>query len=202
MSNQKVEIVLPQAKQALPQINDNGVTGLYARLAEKKSIRIHYVSGRDGGDSALVSVQELVPEDGLWLKSRPATPSLICLENDRGCDCPWRCIPKISGRCQVLFDNFPSLQQIFVVFDRNEKSVVRKVEFQPHQIQDLSGDQLRAMKQVVPRYLALWVPRDFRTRQPRPYEIKRLNYDGLRILMETSKAIHHPVDADFWAMFS
>lgn len=140
-----------------------------------------------GGHSFLVGAKEILPEDLLWRTDHPRTPALICLQDDKACMCTWGCVPKLAFRCFWLFGKNPKLQQLFILFSREEKPLKRVVQLG-------AGDEA---VQMMPRVFVMHVPRDFDS-SPYPYRLFRANYSGLRMVLEgaAEKIIETPTD--FW----
>lgn len=150
------------------------------------------VAGRAGGCSGylvnnhtlILGLKDILPEDILWRQKQPKTPAMICLENDQGCDCPWQCIPTLARRSYDLFVKLRHVVQIFVLFQRGEKPLVRNPP--TRSVQHAAG--VRDVETVIPRYWALYITHapDYTVR------IMRVNYDSLNLLLETADMVPLP----------
>ena len=159
------------------------------------------VEGADQGGfragSFLVGAKDLLPEDKLWRRDRPDMPALICLQEDNVCACPWGCIPKLVFRCVVIFQLLAKVEQIVVIFKREEKDLHRRqvtLEMAP----DLSVEKIAQLNKPAPRIWGLVIPRDFGQRA-QPYHLTRLNYDGLSLVMKKGKQKKLEVGMECWS---
>ena len=144
----------------------------------------------------LIGANELLPEDALWRKDNPKVPAMICMEVDNVCHCPWGCIPKLVMRCVSIFGSMPNLEQIFILFKREENDLVR-YGTNPELVKGMDPVSLKKVKKSVPRVRAIWIPRDFGS-QPVPYRVMPANYDGLRLSMEQAVKKRAEVPMAFW----
>lgn len=143
----------------------------------------------------LIGLKEIIPEDILWRKEHPRVPSLICFDDERDCGCPWGCVLSFVKRCVWLFRSFPALQQVLVLFNREEKNLRRKIPTSPLTVgRDLNPDDFG---ESVPRVKVLYVPSDF-SEQIHPYRIFRANYNGLQMVLASTEAKEIVVPIGFW----
>ncbi len=145
------------------------------------TIRVRVVDNPKG-DTLLVGVKDILPEDVLWRRDHPNVPAVVCFEEERACQCPWGCIPKLAQRCHWLFDMFPNARQLLILFKRGEKDIRRKLpELPPIDARAFPSVSRSMARQDVPRILVLHVPTDFGIR------LFRANYDGLQLVLEASQ---------------
>lgn len=149
------------------------------------------------GHTAFFGIKDFLPEDILWRKEHPRTPSLVCLQEDNVCECPWGCVAKLAARCHWLFEKKPNLAQLFLLFNRGEAALRRRVP--PKEINnDLTESERQSFKITVPRVFALHVERDF-YRAKVPFRLFRVNYNSLEILLGQTDRRSVPTPLAFWS---
>ena len=148
------------------------------------------------GHSAFFGLREFFPEDILWRRENPRTPAMICLQDDLSCTCPWGCVVKLAVRCSWLFEKLTSIQQVFLLFNRGEKPLKRRVP--PEEVNnDLTKKERESFKTVVPRMFALHVERNFHLATP-PFRLFRVNYNSLELLLGKSVTRSIETPLAFW----
>lgn len=135
--------------------------------------------------TVFVGLKHMLVEDVLWRRENPRTPAMICLQQDNACGCPFGCMPKLATRCRWLFDQFPDLEQILILFTRNEPKLRRKKPSRQNMMDMLDWD----VDTQVPRLLVLHVPRSF------AISLRRVNYDGVQICLKN--AVSRVVETPF-----
>lgn len=160
-------------------------------FTKRSAIRVQSVKGK----TFIVGIRDFSPEDILWRKENPRVPALICFEEDNSCSCRWNCVHKIVMRCVWLFNAFPELEQVLILFNREEKAIKRKI---PTSFKSLGRD-LKAddFGESVPRVKVLLIPRDFGEAKE-PYRVFPVNYNGLQLVLSTSFVKEIEVPLSFW----
>jgi hypothetical protein len=152
-------------------------------VASKRSqIELRFV----GKHTVFVGLKHMLMEDILWRKENPRIPAMICLQEDHSCSCPFNCMTRLAKRCAWIFDQYPKLQQILILFTRNEPKLIRKKPSRLNMMDLLDWD----VDTKVPRLIVLYVPRSF------AISMLRVNYDGVQICLKhaISKIIETPFD--------
>lgn len=145
----------------------------------------------------IVGLKEIIPEDLLWRVDHPRVPALVCMQDDHVCECPWGCVHLLGSRLAWLFDHYPDVEQILVLFKRDEKELWRKMSLDVSysKVEEEAG--LRSPKVIVPRYWVLWVPMGFQN-MITPYRLFRGNYDGLCHILRGTRPLRVPTPISFW----
>lgn len=178
-------------KQTSKIIQETGLVTPKIELPKRSFVTVQSIKDH----SFLIGLKDMIPEDILWRKTHPKLPSLICFDEDHSCACTWACVQKFVLRCVWLFRQFPALQQILVLFNREEKDLKRYIPTSPRTLgRDL---QEVVFDERVPRVKILHVPRDFGT-APRPYRIFPANYNGLQIVLSSAIKKEISVPISFW----
>lgn len=147
--------------------------------------------------TALVGIKDFVPEDILWRRDHPRTPSLICFQEDLACECTWNCVPKVAVRAFWLFQHFPDLQQVFIFFQR-EGEKLRRNRPRVELTAGMAPDYLDTYKVDVPRIYILHIPRNFDS-APRPFRLFMANYDGLQLILKKTEKCFLTPPMSFWS---
>jgi len=171
-------------------IKETGLITPREAVSQNRFIRVQSVQNH----TFLIGLKEVIPEDILWRREHPRVPSLICFEEDRSCVCPWGCVMKFVQRCVWLFRSYPSLKQVFVLFNREEKNLRRKYHRRDRMAPDLTEDDF---PDTVPRVKLLYIPRDF-ANLVQPYRLFAANYNGLRLVLSNSEFKEVEVPLSFW----
>lgn len=143
--------------------------------------------------SLFFPLKSILVEDLLWRKEHPLVPALICFEEDHSCHCPSGCVQKFFIRVMWLFYTYSELEQIFVIFNRDEMSLDRKISSKSSS-PDIKD---KVFKSKVPRLKVLYMNRRS-GEQMFPYRIFSVNFDSLSLVLRTADEILIDAPLNIW----
>jgi hypothetical protein len=185
MSERDLKITGSDAKPVDSNVSD-------IKLIDKDVIEFTFVKNAEGVKHTMViGLKHILPEDILWRREHNSVPAMICFQKNNSCDCPFNCIPRLASRVFFLFENFPDLVQIIVIFKRDEKPLKRR---QPSKDKLIGMGEGFEVKTVVPRVFALHIDKDFSLR------MIRSNYDGLVVATKDAPLETMKVPPSFWTV--
>jgi len=158
-------------------------------------VLVSYGQWRD--HTFIVGLREILAEDLLWRADHPRVPALACFQDDNACECPWGCVMKLRDRVFWLFTSFPDLEQIMILFKRDEKDLRRRINIQTPYTPQETASGIAQPKEVVPRFWIMLICRDFRSMVV-PWQFFRSNYDGLLHVLRGTKEMRIKVPLGFW----
>lgn len=138
-----------------------------------------------------VSGKNFVPEDYIWRRDHPKTPPFVCLKDERVCDCPWFCVEKIARRCFYVFDKFPKLKMLVMMYRDSVEMIERKRVTVEH-------GEFKHWVDKVPKVSVMIIERDFLDSR-QPYRLMNANYDGLNLLLKQTSTGQCDFGLDFWS---
>ena len=156
-----------------------------------RKISCHWVKNH----TVFVGLKDILPEDILWRERNPSVPAMICLQKSMACSCTFNCMPKLAKRCHWFFDKFPELEQLFVLFQRQGESALRRSVGTGNMSREeasLESVQKSLKRKSIPRIHSLVIDGDFNLR------LVRSNYDGLQLVLGGSRHEAIEVPCDFY----
>lgn len=146
----------------------------------------------------ILSVWDVLPEDWMWKQNNPRVPTLICFQEDKVCQCPYKCISKLGMRLHILFSLYQQLEQVLILFERDEQDLIRNFSMsQPYTYEEMTTLDVRQPKQKVPRHWVLVVQRNFHEQRV-PWKLLRGNYDSIQQFLRQARYYNLFVDNMFW----
>jgi len=182
----KKKVIVLDGQSAKPVDEDKK---LVTPMSHPSFIEFRFIEKDQKKHTMMIGLKHILPEDIIWRRDNPRVPSMICLQENNACDCPFNCMPKLAERCHFLFEQFDDLVQILIVFQREEKPLERRRPSSEY----LRGVDANKVKTRVPRLFAVRVSRDFDIR------IMRSNFDGLQVAMERTQKDFFEVPLKFWS---